>query len=904
MLVDPKVNTQSHAVVNPRPWKLIAVMLFVTGIVALSLYKLSNAYVIHQAEQNIEDLLLYHKSIHHYIQQDAHQAFYRAKNNSEMQQEMFSPELLSSSYIVRNIHRYYNEERRKHGLSKFYYKLAAINPRNPVNTADGLEKKLINMFNAKKNLKEYHEIIEIKGKKYLYYALPFLTTRKSCLRCHGNRQTAPKQLQDRYPGDGGFDDKIGNIRAIESIRIPLEGELKTAHVIFIALLAGSMSLLFLLFFNRRQKYLIKVHTEKLEREIAERLQAEAAMKESEEKYRRLIKNLPGIVYRGYQDWSVEFIDNKIEQITGYTAEEFNTRKIIWSDIIFPDDIQYVSTDFLNALKTKDQSYVREYRIKAKDNSIYWIQDRGQVVSSGKEVEYISGVFYDITRQKQTEEDSLLLATAVEHAAESVIISDKSGTIQYVNPAFEQLSGFSRQEIVGQNFRIFRSDKHDEAFYKEMWEVISRGNIWSGYITNRLKDNTHREFETKISPVLNRSGEIVSFVSVNRDVTQEKVLEAQLQQAHRMQSIGTLAGGIAHDFNNILSAIIGYTELTVDYLEKESLPYNNLQEVLEAGNRAKDLINQILTFSRQSEQNLKPLQLKLIVNDALKLIRATLPSSIEIRTDLKSDAAILGDQIKIHQILMNLCTNASHAMQEMGGVMSVSLSEVEIDSDFIIKHFDVKSGSYLKLSVSDTGHGMPSSLMEHIFDPFFTTKEKGQGTGMGLSVVHGIVKSHNGTIHVYSEPGEGSTFNVYLPVIERQLEQKIRAEKPIPRGTEHILFVDDEESLINLGKQVLVSLGYTVTSRINSLEAFELFKTRPNAFDLVITDLTMPNMTGDELALKIMAIRPEIPVILCTGFSTRITEEKAKSMGIKAFIMKPLIKKDIAETLRQVLDHEK
>jgi PAS domain S-box-containing protein len=683
----------------------------------------------------------------------------------------------------------------------------------------------------------------------------------------------------------------------------LSSEFKIAHVIFFALLSGFMSPFFLLFFNRGQKKSIKVRKKNLEHEISERLQAEAAMRESEEKYRRLIKNLPGVVYRGYRDWSVEFIDNKIEQITGYAAEEFNSRQINWSDVIFHEDIKAVSDDFLKALKTKDQSYVREYRINARDGNIYWIQDRGQVVSNGKEVEYISGVFYDITKQKQTEEESLLLATAIEHAAESVIISNRTGTIQYVNPAFEQLSGFSREDIVGENFRIFRSDKHDKGFYKEMWEIISRGNIWSGYITNRIKDNTLREFETIISPVQNGSGDIVSFVSVNRDVTQEKVLEAQLQQSDRLQSIGTLAGGIAHDFNNILSAIIGYTELTLDYLENGSLPYNNLQEVLEAGERAKGLINQILTFSRQSEQDFKPLQLKLIVKEALKLIRATLPSTIEIHQDLQSDAAILGDQTKIHQVLMNLCTNAGHAMQEKGGVLSVSLSEAEIDSSVTIKHFDIKSGPYIRLSVSDTGCGMSASLMEHIFDPFFTTKEKGKGTGMGLSVVHGIVKSHNGTIHAYSEPGEGSVFKVYLPVIEKQLEQKIKAERPIPTGTEHILFVDDEESLIDMGKQLLVSLGYTVTSRINSLEAFELFKTRPNAFDLVITDLTMPNLTGDKLAEQLFSIRSDIPVILCTGFSTRITEEKAKSMGIKAFILKPLIRKDIAETIRKVLDQD-
>ena len=898
-----KIHNQSLSVASPRPWKLIVVMLFVAGIVALSLYHLSNAFVIREAKKDVQNLLLSNQSIHHYIQRDVRQTFDKLRSEGKIQQELFLPELMSSSYILRNIHQYYNKERQQRGLSEIYFKLAAINPRNPVNTADDRENKLIHMFNANKNIKEYHEVIEINGKKYFYYALPFLTTQKSCLNCNGDRQAAPKQLRDRYPGKGGFNDKIGNIRAIESIRIPLEGELNTAHVISIALLSGFISLLFLLFLNRRQKNLIQIHTEKLEGEIAERLQVEAARKESEEKYRRLIKNLPGIVYRGYRDWSVEFIDNKIEQITGFSAEEFNTRKMRWSDIIFSDDIQAASADYLKALQTEDRSYVREYRIKARDGKIYWIQDRGQVVANGKNEEYISGVFYDITRQKQTEEESLLLVTAIEHVAESVIVSDKSGTVQYVNPAFEQLSGFSRAEIVGQNFRIFKSDKHDDTFYKNMWEVISKGNIWSGNITNRIKDNSLREFETKISPVLNRSGDIVSFVSVNRDVTQEKALEAQLQQAHRMQSIGTLAGGIAHDFNNILSAIIGYTELTADCLDKGSLLYNNLQEVLEAGNRAKDLINQILTFSRQSEQDLKPLQLKLIVNDALKLIRATLPSSIEIQTDLKSDAAILGDQIKIHQILMNLCTNASHAMQEKGGLLSVSLSEVEFDSTLGVNHFDIKPGSYLKLSVSDTGHGMTPTLMEHIFDPFFTTKEKGQGTGMGLSVVHGIVKSHNGTIHAYSEPGQGSTFNVYLPVIEKRMEQKIRSEKPIPAGTEHILLIDDEESLIKMAKQLLVSLGYTVTSRINSLEAFELFKARPNAFDLVITDLTMPSMSGDELALKIMAVRPDLPVILCTGFSTRITEEKAKSMGIKAFIMKPFIKKDIAETLRKVLDQE-
>jgi PAS domain S-box-containing protein len=646
--------------------------------------------------------------------------------------------------------------------------------------------------------------------------------------------------------------------------------------------------------------LIQIRTNNIEREIAERIQVEEALRESEEDYKLLIKNLPGVVYRGYRDWSVRFLDSTIEELTGYDFKEFNSRKMKWSDVIVEEDLKTVSESFRKALKT-GKSYVREYRIKTKDGSTRWIQDRGQIVhNNGGELESVSGVFFDITERKQVEKERGLLATAIEQAAESVIISARPGTIQYVNPAFEQLSGFTRKEIVGKNFRILKSDRHDESFYKEMWDVISSGEIWSGHITNRMKDNTLCEFETKISPVRDSSGEVVNFVSVSRDVTQEVALQAQLQQTQKMQAIGTLAGGIAHDFNNILAAVIGYTEIAIADVEKGGVLHDNLKEVLKAGERAKDLVNQILTFSRQSEQDLKPIKVALIVKEVLKLIRASLPATIAIDQDLKSNAAVLGDYTKIHQVLMNLCTNAAHAMRKKGGVLSVSLADVELDADYAAKHFDIKPGPYLKLSVRDTGQGISSDLLGQIFDPFFTTKQQGEGTGMGLSVVHGIVKSHGGTISVYSEPGEGSIFNVYLPAIESSSEQKAREEKQVPTGTERILFVDDEQALVKMGKQLLEFLGYKVTTSTSSIEALELFKVQPDKFDLVITDLTMPNMTGDELAQKLMAIRPDIPVILCTGFSTKMTAEKTKKMGIRAFVLKPVIKQDIAETIRKVL----
>ncbi len=284
-----------------------------------------------------------------------------------------------------------------------------------------------------------------------------------------------------------------------------------------------------------------------------------------------------------------------------------------------------------------------------------------------------------------------------------------------------------------------------------------------------------------------------------------------------------------------------------------------------------------------------------------MLRASLPTTIKIHQNIKSDSLVMSDPTQIHQIIMNLCTNAGHAMQSKGGVLSAALDSVELDSEFEAMYQEIKQGPYVQLTISDTGHGMTQEIIDRIFDPFYTTKEKGEGTGMGLSVVHGIVKSYGGAINVYSEQGKGSTFKIFLPAIEKRLEPEARFKKPIPKGTESILFVDDEAPLIKMGKQLLESLGYEVTTNTSSIEALNLFKTNPEAFDLVISDMTMPNMTGDELAQKLMGVRPDIPVIICTGFSENITEKKAKTIGIRGLVSKPTLKRDLAEIIRKVLD---
>ena len=516
---------------------------------------------------------------------------------------------------------------------------------------------------------------------------------------------------------------------------------------------------------------------------------------------------------------------------------------------------------------------------------------------------IDALHDQIVERKRGEEECVRLAQAIEQAAESVFITDSQWLFTYVNPAFEQMTGYVRDEVLGQSSTLLRSNALEPDYYNQIREIIDREQVWSGRLATRKKDGSFFETETTVSTVRDSKGAIANYVSIQRDITQELKLERELRHSQKMEAIGTLAGGIAHDFNNILTAVIGFTEMAQMKLPKDNPAAYDLVRAQEASFRARDLVAKILTFSRQSEQKLHPIQVTPVLEEVLSLLRSTMPTTIEIQTHIATDSKediILADPIQIHQVLMNLGTNAAHAMRDQGGVLSVSLSEIRADAQLVALYPELKPGNYVRLTVGDTGHGMEKNVRVRIFDPYFTTKKIGEGTGMGLSVVQGIIKNLGGAISVYSEPGQGTTFHIFLPKAAGAAVDKVAAVDVPVHGTERILFVDDEEMLAELGQELLSSLGYQVTVALNSREALKLFLSTPQAFDLVITDMTMPGLTGKELAKELLAARPDLPIILCTGFSEHIDEEKAKESGICGYIMKPYAASSLNKTIRDVL----
>ncbi|MFW8601530.1 response regulator [Desulfobacterota bacterium M19] len=524
----------------------------------------------------------------------------------------------------------------------------------------------------------------------------------------------------------------------------------------------------------------------------------------------------------------------------------------------------------------------------------------------EEEEFLKGVANilseSITR-KRLEEQQALISTAITQAAEGVVITDTRGNIQYANPFMTEMTGYSPEEIIASNPRIFKSGKHDEKLYRQLWQTITSGEKWEGVLTNKKKDGSLYEEKIIITPVENENGKISHFVAIKQDISKEKKLEQQLIQSQKLEAIGTLAGGIAHDFNNILTAIFGFTQLAKVHLPPESHVQEDLDQVLSGAKRAKELVKHILTFSRKTENTIGPIRISLIIKEVIKMLRASIPATIEIEDDIAADSGVISaDPTQVHQILMNLCTNAAQAMEESGGKLTVSLANVEITGS-TPSECSLRPGQYVKLIVADTGPGIAPEVKARIFDPFFTTKEVGRGTGMGLSVVHGIVENSGGGISVESTLNKGTKFSIYLPRIAAR-EDTPETASTTPTGHENILFVDDEEVIVEVAARMLEGLGYKVTALADSEEGLKIFQAQPKAFDLIISDQTMPHLTGYEMIREILKIRPDIPTILCTGHSSQVDREKAVKHGITEFLLKPIKFEELAVTIRSVLDSRK
>ena len=515
------------------------------------------------------------------------------------------------------------------------------------------------------------------------------------------------------------------------------------------------------------------------------------------------------------------------------------------------------------------------------------------------------------RQQQRSTSSTLrkLSAAVEQSPQMVMITDAEGTIEYVNTAFTTLTGFNTREAIGQKASLLRSGQTPKATYEDLWHTILSGKRWRGEICSRKKDgNTYWE-SASIFPIRDESGKITHFIGMMDDISERKrleqeqrQLEAQLHHAQKMKTIGTLAGGIAHDFNNLLQAIIGYADLALAALPPNEQAREEIGQVLAAAGRAKKLVQQILTFGRRAETRRQTVELHPIIKDALDLLRAAVPATIEIRFVLAEDCGpVLADPDQIHQVLMNICTNACQAMSSRGGILEVKLGRAKTEEERSCWPVPLPDGSWVCISIRDTGPGIENETLQRIFDPFFTTKIVGQGTGLGLSVAHGIVTAHGGHIEVVSRLGEGTTFFVCLPASGRAAAEDRSTPPGTPAGDERLLYVDDEEQVAVLVKKMLEHLGYTVTTCTDSEDALSLFRSNPAAFDMVITDQIMPRLSGTDLARQMRSSREDLPIILLTGFGDLLPQKALTECGIETHLLKPVTAFDLGRAVRAILD---
>ncbi|MGB8959720.1 MAG: MEDS domain-containing protein [Candidatus Aminicenantales bacterium] len=645
-------------------------------------------------------------------------------------------------------------------------------------------------------------------------------------------------------------------------------------------------------------------------DITERRQAEDALRASEARLARSQE----IAHLG--SWELDIVQDRliwsdeIYRIFGLQPREFGATYEAFLAAVHPGDRAAVDAAYSESLRENRDIYEIEHRIVRKDTGeVRFVHEKCEHFrdADGRIVRSV-GMVHDVTERKQAdalrlalaEQERLRLGAAVEQASDAVVMVDLDGRIQYVNTAFETINRRPKSEAIGREYVDFVGG---DPCADEIRVAVRRGEKWHGHLTRPREGARSVELEVTVSPAQDSSGALLGGLITERDVSQETILQQEIRRAQKMEALGTLAGGITHDFNNILGAIVINTELALLELDDKSPARASLPLVLKAANRGRDLVKQIVTFSRQRERERKPVQIASTIREGLKLLRPTFPETIKVHESVLADEeAVLADPAQLHQILSNLCQNAVLAISGNPGFLEVKLDAVQVDAAMAARHPDLKPGPYVRLTVADSGCGMSRETIERIFEPFFTTRSHGEGSGLGLSVVHGIVRSYEGAISVYSEVGKGSVFNIFLPRLEGISPAPQEAPKSrAARGKERVLFVEDDKAQLLGMAKLLGRLGYRVTARSSARTALTAFKKTPDAFDLVITDQTMPLMSGVELARAIMKVRTDIPIILCTGFSEKVNGETVGHYGIRAFIMKPFTAQEISGLIRKVLE---
>ncbi len=676
-------------------------------------------------------------------------------------------------------------------------------------------------------------------------------------------------------------------------------------------------------FKDRLEETIATRTVELRKEITDHGQTEDEMKEAKKYLDNIIESSLDCIIVTNKGF-ITRTNRAFVNLVGYKEEELSGKPM--SELIPREGGEYTSTsgetvqideDFIDSSKKIQAKLLKNEKISNRE--LFYLRKDGKVVPVEENIavlrdekEAVIGSVWsvrDITCRKKAAKEIRdardFLEKVFESSMDGILVTDKKGTVLSANTAVERIYGLSRQQLIGNHVSMLadRDANSREKALRTINELFEKGFAFFDS-SIRTRDGRAVDVEGTTTMIKDEKGCFSEGVTIIRDVSERKKIHQQLQQSQKMEAIGTLASGIAHDFNNILAAIMGYTEMSLADVPDNSPVKENLEQIFRSSTRARDLVKQILSFSRKSDQDLKPLQLHLVIEEAVKLLRASLPTNIEIKQDINNRCGmVLTDPTQIHQVIMNLCTNAAHAMEKKGGELKVGLYPADIAPEDAAVNPDLKPGPHVKLTVSDTGTGIDPQLAGRIFDPFFTTKGTDKGTGMGLSVVHGIVKSHGGAITLQNAPGKGATFEILLPRAgEEKAADQQEMKEPVPPGTECVLFVDDEEVLVSLGKRMLESLGYNVVAEKSSVRALEIFKTEPDKFDIVITDQTMPQMTGYGLAEQIVSIRPDMPVILCTGFSDPELTEKAESAGIREVIMKPVNRNELALKIRRVLEN--